>query len=92
MVEFEWDDDNMDHLARHGITPDEVEWLLTRPFVRRRGMDAPDRFRALGRTADGRYLVVLYQAKGGDVLRPFTGWEMRPHERRLYDRQIPESD
>jgi hypothetical protein len=24
------------------------------------------------------------------VTRPFTGWDMRPHERELYDRQVKE--
>jgi uncharacterized DUF497 family protein len=90
-VEFEWDDDNVEHLARHGITPDEVEELFEGPIVRRRGgTDAPDRFRALGRTVAGRYLAVVYQEKARGVTRPFTGWDLRPHERELYDRQVKE--
>lgn len=88
-VEFEWDDDNLDHLARHGITPEEVEELFEGPVVRRRGgTDAPDRFRVLGRTAAGRYLAMVYQERARGVVRPFTGWDMRQHERRLYDRQV----
>jgi uncharacterized protein len=88
-VEFEWDDDNVEHLARHGIVPDEVEDLFEGPIVRRRGgTDAPDRFRVLGRTAEGRYLAIVYQAKARGVIRPFTGWDMRPHERERYGRQV----
>ena len=93
MVEFEWDDDNIGHLARHGITRDEVEDLFYRRTIRqRRRGSVPDRRMVLGRTAAGRYLAIMYQAKGGELIRPFTGWEMRPYERRLYDRQIPETD
>jgi uncharacterized protein len=88
VVEFEWDDDNVEHLARHGITPDEVEELFDGLTVRRRGgTDARDRVRVLGRTAAGRYLALIVQQKSHGVIRPFTGWDMRPHERQLYDRQ-----
>jgi len=58
-------------------------------MVRRRGgTNAADRFRVLGRTAAGRYLALVYQGKAGGVIRPFTSWDMRRHERELYDRQI----
>ena len=61
-MDFEWDDDNVEHLARHHITPEEVEEVFAAPVVRRRGgTDAPDRFRVLGRTSAGRYLAVVYQ-------------------------------
>jgi uncharacterized DUF497 family protein len=90
-VDIEWDDANIDHLARHGITADEVEELFEGPTVRRRGgTDAPDRYRVLGRTASGRYLALIYQRLGRGMIRPFTGWDMRPHERDLYDRQVKE--
>ncbi len=36
-ADFEWDDDNIDHLARHGITAEEVEELFEGPTIRRRG-------------------------------------------------------
>lgn len=87
--DFDWDDDNVAHLARHGITPDEAEDLFQGPILRRRGgTDAPDRFRALGRTAADRYLAIVYQMKPGGVIRVFTGWPMTAAERRLYERQV----
>jgi uncharacterized DUF497 family protein len=87
--EFEWNDDNFDHLARHRISPDEVEELFEGRTIRRRGgTDAPDRSRFLGRRAEGRYLTLVAQQKGPRLIRAFTGWDMRPHERELYDRQI----
>ena len=88
-VELERDDANVDHLALHGISPDEVEELFEAPVIRRRGgTDARDRFRVLGRTGAGRYLAIVYQQKARGLIRPFTGWDMRPHERDLYDRQV----
>ena len=89
MLEFEWDDDNLEHLAVHDISADEVEEMFEGRVVRRRGgTDAPDRFRVLGRTAAGRYLAIIIQQKAGGLIRPFTGWDMRPHEKELYDRQV----
>lgn len=91
MVEFEWDQDNVEHLARHSITPDEVEEVFDGPILHRRGgTDSSDRFRVLGRSAAGRYLALVYQAKGRDVVRPFTGRDMRQHERAIYERQVRE--
>ena len=88
VVEIEWDDDNVEHLAAHHIEPDEVEEVFARPFIRRRGgTDARDRYRVLGRTASGRFLTLVVQYKAGGVIRPFTGWEMRSNERELYERQ-----
>jgi len=88
-VGFEWDDDNLDHLAHHGISADEVEELFSGPILRRRGgTDALDRYRVLGRTAAGRYLAIVYQAKPSGVIRAFTGWAMSISERIVDERQI----
>lgn len=88
MAELEWDDANIEHLAQHGISPEEVEALFEGPIViRRGGVRAPDRFRVLGRTTAGRYLEIVCQTKANDIVRAFTGWEMRPHQRERYDRQ-----
>jgi uncharacterized DUF497 family protein len=86
---LEWDEYNVEHLAQHGITVHEVEDLFDGLVIRQhRRTDAPDRFTALGRTAGGRYLVLICQQKARDLIRPFTGWDMAPHERRSYGRQI----
>ena len=88
VLEFEWDDDNVAHLVRHGITVDEVEDLFQGLIVRRRGgTDAPDRFRALGRTLAGRHLVIIYQVKISGVVRAITGWPMSVTERKSYESQ-----
>lgn len=89
VVDFEWDDHNVEHLAQHQITPEEVEDLFEGPILRQcGGTDAPDRFRVLGRIAAGRHLAIIVQDRGAAVVRPFTGWDMRRHERELYERQV----
>ncbi len=89
MPTFEWDEDNLDHLAQHRITPFEVQEVFDGHIMRKRGRtDRTDRVQILGRTAGGRYLLIIVEEKANDVIRPFTGWEMAPHERQLYGRQI----
>ena len=31
--EFEWDYENLTHIARHGLTPEEVEYALLHPTL-----------------------------------------------------------
>ena len=53
--EFEWDDKNVEHISRHGVSPDEVEDVAfdDDPWIRkgRKGT----RY-MLGHTIAGRYL------------------------------------
>ncbi len=61
--EFEWDDNNIEHIARHGVFPDEVEDVAfdDNPWIRkgRKGT----RY-MIGYTVAGRYLFVVYVLKG----------------------------
>lgn len=87
--EFEWDDNNVEHLARHGIDFQEVEEVFLGRAVRlNMRTDAPNRVPVLGRTEGGRHILVIYEQKARGFIRPFTGRDMRPHERRFYERQV----
>ena len=48
---FEWDDDNVLHIARHEFTPDEVEEVFAGEYKVRRGRQKL--YLALGETPDG---------------------------------------
>jgi len=65
-VEIIWDDENIVHIARHGVTPDEAEEVLTGAstvtFPGRKG-----RIIAVGRTMSGRPLRVIYDVIGHAV-------------------------
>jgi hypothetical protein len=57
MAEFRWNEWNVEHLAEHGITPDEAEFVVERarrPFPRYIG--------------NGKYLV-WGQCRHGDYLQ-----------------------
>ena len=46
------------HVYDHGVTEAEVEWVLTRPSED--GASSNDSRQAVGQTAAGRYLRVIY--------------------------------
>lgn len=83
--EFQWDDANEEHIARHGVTPAEVEELFIARILVRRG--PMGRYLVLGRSAAGRHLSAILEKLGGGWVRVNTARDMAPKERRLYARR-----
>jgi uncharacterized DUF497 family protein len=85
IVDFEWDDGNVLHLALgHGIDAQETEEVFAvAPLFRktRRG-----HYAAFGPTQAGRLLVIVFERRAGGVARPITGWDMNDSERRYFQR------
>lgn len=86
--DFEWDDANVDHIARHEIDPAEVEEAFTdrnrRLLPARR--DPTERRRALiGMTEDGRLLFIVFTNRFGRI-RIVTAREASAVNRRWYGR------
>ena len=84
-MEFDWNAANVEHVARHGITPQEAE-----EAVRIEPLDADvqhhnDESRVLcfGRTKSGRLLTVLYTERLGRI-RVVTAYEMTKQQQQLY--------
>jgi uncharacterized protein len=87
-VEFDWDEANEEHIARHDVTPEEAEEALTDP--RRIGAPAynvgTERRRAvLGATIDGRVLFVVFTIRRGK-LRVVAARDATTTQRRRYRR------
>jgi uncharacterized protein len=64
--EFDWDDDNIEHIARHGVEPEDAEEAVGDPgrvTRRRRG----GRLVVIGATEAGRVLVVVLDRKDRSV-------------------------
>jgi len=71
---IEWDEHNDWKPLAHGISLDEVEEVLYGdPFVRR---SRSCRYVALGPTDEGRYVLTVFEAKPGGVIRPITARPM----------------
>ena len=57
---FEWDDENIEHIALHGVDIVEAEAVLdNRPLVLR---TQDDKYLAYGQSDEGRYLLVVLLA------------------------------
>ncbi len=74
------------HIERHGVTEREVCDVLTRPLEDRPGRDGARV--ALGRTAAGRYLRVIYVPDPEpDSLFVITAYELGPKAKRALRRR-----
>jgi hypothetical protein len=67
--DFEWDEHNQQHIARHGVTPEEAEEAVANDPLE---MDAPytdgeERFPLIGRTNSGRWPVVVTMLRNRKV-------------------------
>jgi uncharacterized DUF497 family protein len=76
LIEFEWDAENILHIARHNVTPDEVEYVLLHAtldtgFDQR---DGEERYKEAGATATGRILEVVTTFRGS-MVRTVTAYD-----------------
>jgi uncharacterized DUF497 family protein len=86
---FEWDVHNIGPIARHGVTPMEVEQVtgwrhVIVPAAARR---SEKRWKLFGRTTAGRYVVVVFTIRH-NRMRAVTAYPMNQAERRIYAPQI----
>jgi len=93
---FDWDSGNVPKLCeRHKVTPGECEQvffaepLLIAPDVRHSQMER--RWAALGRTAEGRALAVVFTLRG-ELIRPLSARDMNRKEHKIYAQVEAEAD
>jgi len=84
--EFEWDDNNIEHIARHSVFPDEVEDVAFDDDPRIRKGRKGTRY-MLGYTVAGRYLFVVYALKGKGIARVITSMDMDDKTKKLYKKK-----
>lgn len=87
-MEFEWDEANEEHIARHGVSPEEAEEPFFDPARMRVDVysTATERRRGLlGRTEEGRLLFVVYTRRAGAV-RVVTARDASERHHRRFDR------
>lgn len=85
---FEWDEHNEDHMAKHGVDRYEAEDAAPerRAIVKRIGMSkyGHRRYACLGKTEDGRILVVIVDRKGPNLVRVASAWDASFTDKRAY--------
>jgi uncharacterized DUF497 family protein len=84
--DFEWDEKNVAHIARHSVSPDEIENVAfdDEPWIKKGRTGT--RY-MLGYTVAGRYLFIVYALKGKGRARVITAIDMDEKTRRLYKRR-----
>jgi uncharacterized DUF497 family protein len=84
--EFEWTDRNIEHIARHNVSPDEVEDVAfdDEPWIRKRRKGT--RY-MLGYTIGGRYLFIVYSLNSKGIARVITAMDMDEKTRNLYKKR-----
>jgi uncharacterized DUF497 family protein len=88
MESFRWIGWNVEHIAEHGVTPDEVEYVVEHaqpPYPER---TAGDKRRVRGQTSGGRFIQVVYLYSPADMIfvvhaRPLTDREKHALRRRV---------
>lgn len=76
--EIVWNEEpggNVEHIAEHGLTPEDVEEVLLSPLDRdiSRSTGLPIVF---GFTPDGRYILVVYEQIDEVTIYPVTAYEV----------------
>lgn len=81
--EFEWDEDNENHIWRHHISAFELEECFEGDCEispHKKAKSDPekygDRYEVRGSTAGGRKLSIIVQHVGGSLVRPITALEI----------------
>jgi uncharacterized protein len=84
---FDWDEHNIAHIARHDVTPAEVEELFNRHRIIEPA-SIEGYFYAYGTTGTGRHLVVVFTYRKDGLVRPATAYPMNRSKRKLYGPQL----
>jgi uncharacterized protein len=87
-VEFRWNAWNIEHVAKHGVSPAEAEGVVRtarRPYPEAR---EDDKWRVAGRGIGGRWLQVIFVFDPEDMVyvihaRPLTEREKRRERKRM---------
>lgn len=78
-LRFEWDEQNEEHISRHGVEMDEAEAVLDgRPLILKA---EGGKHLAYGQTDEGRYLLVVFARKPGMGIRVVTARDMTDNEK-----------
>lgn len=82
---FEWDEANENHIARHDVKTGEAEEVLLsgKCFIRR---THSGRYGAYGQSLAGRYLFIVFEKLKGSAVRVIMARDMADKEKRFFRR------
>lgn len=85
---FDWDEENLSHIARHHVSPEEAEEvLLNDPLdLEYQDQDGEERTLQIGLTLSMRFLAVATTLRSGRI-RVITAYPATPKQQLVYLRQ-----
>lgn len=92
-VAFDWDAGNRDKCQKHGVPIAAIESLFHRPIAvlpDPAHSDREERFKAIGRTEDGRGVLIVFTLRmrdGETLIRPISARTMRRKESEYYEKE-----
>ena len=95
---FEWDKGNRDKCQKHGVPLAAVESLLHGPFAvfpDPEHSEIEERFKAIGRTEDGRSVLIVFtlrRREEGIFIRPVSARYMHRKEVEYYEEEIARAE
>lgn len=84
IINLTWDEDNISHIARHRVFPEEVEELCFGSSSIETGRQ--NLYYVTGQTASGRYLFVVVKYLGRGNVKVITARDMDNKEKSRYKR------
>jgi uncharacterized DUF497 family protein len=81
-----WDDENIEKISKHNVSPQEVEDVCFETHIIRREGDR--RYILSGQSANGRYLNVVIERVHKGSFRPITAFEMSENYKRRYRKRL----
>ena len=83
---FDWDEQNLDHIHNHHVEDYEVEdvLLFDEPIYYRR---KENKYCAFGTSSGGRYLFIVFVVKDIGSIRVITARNMTNTEKNLYNKK-----
>jgi uncharacterized DUF497 family protein len=86
---FDWDHGNWPKCGKHGVSREEIEQVLSgEPAVMADPRPGEPRMRAIGKTANGRFVFLVFmrrEIEGQIKLRPISARYMHQKEVEHYD-------
>lgn len=86
IAELEWDDENVQHIARHNVNPQEVEDVCFGFHISE--VESKQRCILSGQTSAGKHLNVVVERVGEGLFRPITAFEMSENYKRRYRKRL----
>ncbi len=86
ITDLEWDDENIEHIARHNVNPQEVADVCFGLHISEKAGE--QRYILSGQSGEGRYLNVVVERVGKGLFRPVTAFEMSESYKRRYRKRL----